>query len=358
MPAKQSDRNKRGTEYWVLKHRRGNQFVFDFEPIPDTTRDQLDDLRVMDGFGYYGILQCDAQGETVQCHVCGKWLVHLGCHVRVHGYTADTYKEDFELGRTTGLTSPRLKLEAQERGRAAAADGHLVEWQGHIEEYAADTDHTPSLSAKLHTGAMNRSARRAQQVSEGRKRLFATDPEAYARQVEHMRRIRPPIEVSRANGQAPMRPESRAKLSATRTAQAEPKRQAIRDYVYKHPGCTGLEMDGALLGGDLFVSRKMRQHYTRQLTDRGDIVKYGDHQYAQYYPPGEAPQHKPSPQKLMRLRNGWILDDDGTWHKPCPSCGRMLTLDHFYHKGSSIGHQCKDCVARRYQERKAAAASS
>lgn len=63
-----------------------------------------------------GILVVDDDGERVQCHECGRWFRGLQIHVRVHGLTAATYKERYDLARGLSLWSPAY----QERQRQAA----------------------------------------------------------------------------------------------------------------------------------------------------------------------------------------------------------------------------------------------
>jgi len=47
-------------------------------------------------------------GYKIQCHICGKWYRGLATHIRVHGLTADEYREEFSLNRTQPLCSPDI----------------------------------------------------------------------------------------------------------------------------------------------------------------------------------------------------------------------------------------------------------
>lgn len=71
------------------------------------------------GFGYQGVLMLDADGDTLQCHLCGDWFNSLQHHIRKeHNVSAKTYKEKVGLNKTTALISDnyRLKLiEAKQR---------------------------------------------------------------------------------------------------------------------------------------------------------------------------------------------------------------------------------------------------
>jgi transcriptional regulator with XRE-family HTH domain len=82
-----------------------------------------------------GAIRVNDDGTKIQCHVCGKWLGALPVHLRTHGMTAEAYKEQFGLARTTSLWSPvtqeKQRIAAEERGqgevgRQALIDGDLL----------------------------------------------------------------------------------------------------------------------------------------------------------------------------------------------------------------------------------------
>ena len=55
--------------------------------------------------GDLGVLLND--GERAQCHVCGKWFLHLGSHTfQAHELTADEYQRMFGLMQKTKLGGP------------------------------------------------------------------------------------------------------------------------------------------------------------------------------------------------------------------------------------------------------------
>jgi len=56
----------------------------------------------------YAQLAVDPETLRLCCHLCGKWFVSLGSHVRAHGYTADSYRRSMGLCRNTALTSAVL----------------------------------------------------------------------------------------------------------------------------------------------------------------------------------------------------------------------------------------------------------
>lgn len=66
-------------------------------------------------------LSRDPDTGQVCCHLCGRWFRSLGSHVRVHGYTAASYREAMGLCRTRALSEPRLSAAISTRQAAAYA---------------------------------------------------------------------------------------------------------------------------------------------------------------------------------------------------------------------------------------------
>lgn len=74
-----------------------------------------------DGTGLHaphGHLVRDADSGRVCCHLCGRWFVALGAHVRVHGYTADTYRTALGLCSSHGLVAEVLSEQIRRRTAA------------------------------------------------------------------------------------------------------------------------------------------------------------------------------------------------------------------------------------------------
>lgn len=65
----------------------------------------------------YGQLAKDDSGR-VCCHLCGRWFIALSSHVRVHGYTADTYRTTMGLFSSHGLVAEELSARVRLRQRA------------------------------------------------------------------------------------------------------------------------------------------------------------------------------------------------------------------------------------------------
>lgn len=73
-------------------------------------KEPLKDIPKKVGFGYYGTLLGSIDGETVQCHICGKMYGELQAHVRqTHRISADKYREKFDLTYQTSLISEAVR---------------------------------------------------------------------------------------------------------------------------------------------------------------------------------------------------------------------------------------------------------
>ena len=49
------------------------------------------------------------------CHLCGRWFVSLGAHLRSHGYCADDYRDTMGLMRGRALVAPQLSATIRQR---------------------------------------------------------------------------------------------------------------------------------------------------------------------------------------------------------------------------------------------------
>ena len=80
----------------------------------------------------FGELIADDDGSRVQCHACGRFVVHLAAHAwGAHGLRAAAYRERYELARKTALMAPALRAWrsalATERGWGARL---VARWEG------------------------------------------------------------------------------------------------------------------------------------------------------------------------------------------------------------------------------------
>ena len=99
----------------------------DQTPAPSTTHGHL--WTLPEGTGLHaplGRLVVDPATGRLCCHLCGRWFVSLGAHVRMHGYTADAYRDTMQLLRTRPLISTELSTTIATRQARAYADSAQV----------------------------------------------------------------------------------------------------------------------------------------------------------------------------------------------------------------------------------------
>jgi ROS/MUCR transcriptional regulator protein len=67
----------------------------------------------------YGQLVIEAGTGRVCCHLCGRWYVSLGGHLRTHGHTAESYRRTMGLCRSRPLVAEALSRSIATRQSAA-----------------------------------------------------------------------------------------------------------------------------------------------------------------------------------------------------------------------------------------------
>lgn len=78
-------------------------------------KEPLAEIPKKEGFGFWGTLLVTTDGESVQCHICGKLFSNLAGHI-THGHqmkVAD-YKEKYKLARKTALVSESERMRLKE----------------------------------------------------------------------------------------------------------------------------------------------------------------------------------------------------------------------------------------------------
>src|SRR5947209_142483 len=146
----------------------------------------------------YGQLVIESGTGRVCCHLCGRWYVSLGGHVRRHGHTAESYREALGLCRGRPLVAETLsrsiaarQREAYRRSpelRAYLAVGQELCMTGQLATLAA-TAHTTSPSseltrlrrASLDAGRATRAARRDRALAARLRDLGFNDLPGYLR---------------------------------------------------------------------------------------------------------------------------------------------------------------------------------
>jgi hypothetical protein len=146
----------------------------------------------------YGQLMIESVTGRVCCHLCGRWYVSLGGHLRTHGHTADSYRETMGLCRSRPLVAEALsrsiatrQSQAYQRSpalRARLAVGQELSKTGQLATLAA-TAHTtsppPELTrlrrAALEAGRMTRAVQRDRVLAQRLGELGFDDLAGYLR---------------------------------------------------------------------------------------------------------------------------------------------------------------------------------
>ncbi|MGH3674004.1 MAG: MucR family transcriptional regulator [Pseudonocardiaceae bacterium] len=146
----------------------------------------------------YGQLVVETATGRVCCHLCGRWYISLGGHLRKHGHTAESYRRTMGLCRNRSLVAEALsqsiatrQSEAYRRSpalRARLAVGQELSKTGELAALAstAHNDHaSPELRrvrrAALEAGRLTRATQRDQLLSQRLRELGFADLAGYLR---------------------------------------------------------------------------------------------------------------------------------------------------------------------------------
>lgn len=67
--------------------------------------------KVINGFGFIGIILEDVKTNQLQCCICGKWFENLSSHISLyHKINIEDYKDNFGLSQSTALQSKKMRL--------------------------------------------------------------------------------------------------------------------------------------------------------------------------------------------------------------------------------------------------------
>jgi hypothetical protein len=147
----------------------------------------------------YGELVLEPGTGRVCCHLCGRWYVSLGGHLRSHGHTAASYREAMGLCRTRRLVAASLSQSIATRQsrayrrspavRARLAAGQRLSRTGRLavlartaRATAASPEQTRIRQAALAAGRATRAARREQELIRRLDELGAGNLTDYLRQ--------------------------------------------------------------------------------------------------------------------------------------------------------------------------------
>ncbi|MGH3912212.1 MAG: MucR family transcriptional regulator, partial [Pseudonocardiaceae bacterium] len=133
-----------------------------------------------DGTGLHappGELRIEPDTGRVCCHLCGRWYVSLGSHIRAHGHTADSYREALGLCRSRPLIaealsrsiaarqarayrrSPQLRAQLA-AGQELTRTGRLATLATRARSLSTSAEGTRIRRAALDTGRASRAAHR------------------------------------------------------------------------------------------------------------------------------------------------------------------------------------------------------
>jgi hypothetical protein len=146
----------------------------------------------------YGQLVVESGTGRVCCHLCGRWFVSLGGHLRKHGHSAASYREAMGLCRNRPLVAETLSQSIATRQsvayrrssalRARLAVGQELSRTGRLATLASTAlraSPPPELTrlrrAALDAGRMTRAAQRDQELARRLRELGFEDLVGYLR---------------------------------------------------------------------------------------------------------------------------------------------------------------------------------
>ncbi len=146
----------------------------------------------------YGQLVVESGTGRVCCHLCGRWFVSLGGHLRKHGHSAASYREAMGLCRNRPLVAETLSRSIANRQsvayrrssalRARLAVGQELSRTGQLATLASTALHStprPELTrvrrAALEAGRITRAAQRDLELTRRLHRLGFEDLAGYLR---------------------------------------------------------------------------------------------------------------------------------------------------------------------------------
>ena len=146
----------------------------------------------------YGQLVVESGTGRVCCHLCGRWFVSLGGHLRTHGHTAESYRETMGLYRGRPLVSKALSRAIAARqgqayrrspelrarlavGQGLCRTGQLTTLAASAHSAIAPLELTRLRRAALDAGRMTRAARRDRALAGRLRELGFVDLAGYLR---------------------------------------------------------------------------------------------------------------------------------------------------------------------------------
>ena len=139
-----------------------------------------------DGTGLHarpGELTVDDDTGRLCCHLCGRWYVSLGSHVRAHGYTAASYRT--EMGLCTG--EPLIAAALSDSIAVRQADAFRRDERIRVAFAAgAATNHRAATTASKTTEPQQRIVRRRAALQAGRDTIAARRRQDLVQRLNHL----------------------------------------------------------------------------------------------------------------------------------------------------------------------------
>jgi hypothetical protein len=101
----------------------------------------------------YGQLVFDSNTGQVCCHLCGRWFVSLGGHLRRHGHNAESYRKLIGLCRSRPLVAEALSRSIASRQRTAYRRSPTLRAQLLVGQELSKTGQLATLASTAHTAS-------------------------------------------------------------------------------------------------------------------------------------------------------------------------------------------------------------
>ncbi len=98
----------------------------------------------------YGRLVFDSGTGRICCHLCGRWFVSLGGHLRRHGHNAESYRDLIGLCRSRPLVAETLSRSIATRQRRAYRRSSALRARLAVGQELSKTGRLATLAATAH----------------------------------------------------------------------------------------------------------------------------------------------------------------------------------------------------------------
>lgn len=113
----------------------------------------------------YGQLVIEAATGRVCCHLCGRWYVSLGGHLRKHGHTAESYRATMGLCRNRSLVAETLSRSIAARQSEAYRHSPALRARLAVGQELSKTGRLAALASAAHNGSTSPELRRVRRAA-------------------------------------------------------------------------------------------------------------------------------------------------------------------------------------------------